>query len=107
MITLLISRGYVTGAETALMGWFLCTAVYFAGCMLFSFNRSRNGLRRIGTWFLVTELVVDLLWCLIWYGDQGYVNYGVGGAYVVVLWPGALLVAGIVATAMNQAEISD
>lgn len=104
MITLLISRGYVYGAEESLAGWAVCAAIYFAVSLAFRYNRTPAGLRRMGISFLIAELLVDLAWCLIWYGEDGYVNLGHGSAFLLILWPGALLAAGVIATALNQAE---
>lgn len=104
MITMLISLGYVTGADAGLLGWVLCAMAYFAVCMAFSANRTRTGAHRVWDWFLVSELLVDLAWCLMYYFPDGYRNMGLGGIAGVLLWPAFLLVAGAMVTAKNQAE---
>lgn len=104
MITMLISLGYVTGADVGLLGWVLCAVAYFALCMVFAPNRTKPGFHRIWDYFLVTELLVDLAWCMMYYFPDGYRNYGLGGILGVALWPAALLIVGLVATSKNQAE---
>lgn len=104
MITLLISRGYVTGANEALLIWLACTVLYAAGCFAFSANRRAGGPGLIAWGFLAAELAVDLLWCLTLHGPQGYVNHGIGSAFLISLWPLALLVTALVVTAKNTAR---
>lgn len=104
MITLWISRGYVTGATEALMFWLACTVLYAAGCFAFRANRNAGGPGPVAWGFLTAELAVDLLWCLTLYGPQGYVNHGVGSAFLIVLWPLALLVTALVVTTKNTAR---
>lgn len=104
MITLLISRGYVTGANEALMLWLACAVLYAAGCFAFRPNRRTPGAGSVFRGFLYAELAVDLLWCLALYGPQGYVNRGVGSAFLIFLWPLALVVAALVVTVRNTAR---
>ena len=104
MITMLISLGYVTGAEVGLLGWAVCAAMYFGMCLAFAANRTPQGFHRIWDYFLVAELLVDLSWCLLYYFPEGYRNMGLGGIAGALLWPAVLLAAGAIATAKNRAE---
>lgn len=104
MITLLISRGYVTGAYEALTLWLVCSALYAAGCFFFRANRRPEGPIFVAIGFFIAELAVDMIWCVTMYGPQGYVNHGVGSVFLITLWPLALLVTALVVTGKNMAR---
>lgn len=102
MITAIISLAYVHGAELWLVGWLACAWVYFIVLLLPRINRSRVGIKNVLFWFLAAEFVTDLTWALIYYDNTGYLNYGVGAVYGLILWPVVLLVGGIAATLQNR-----
>lgn len=104
MITLLISRGYVTGAYEALTLWLVCSVLYTAGCFFFRTNRRPGGPALVAIGFFMAELAVDMIWCVTMYGPQGYVNHGVGSAFLIALWPLALLVTSLVVTGKNMSR---
>lgn len=105
MVTAIISLAYVHGAELWLVGWLACMAVYFVVLLLPRTNRSRAGVKNVLFWFLVAEFVTDLAWALIYYDNTGYLNYGVGAVYGLLLWPAVLLVGGIAATLQNRRNL--
>lgn len=104
MITLWISRGYVTGANEALLFWLACAVLYAAGCFAFRANRRAGGPGLTACGFLAAELAVDFIWCVTMYSPQGYVNRGVGSAFLIFLWPLALVITALVVSAKNAAR---
>ncbi len=102
MITAIVSLGQVRGAEIWLVGWLVCMAAYFAILLLWKCNRTRQGVKNLIFWFLAVEFITDLAWALVYYGNPGYINYGVAAVYGLLLWPVALLLGGVVALAQNK-----
>ena len=95
----------VVGMEIALIGYAICTFLFFAVCFLFRCNRTGKGCVIAG--WMICELICDVLWYLIYYPDGNYVNHGIGGAAGMFLWPAALTAAAILVTAINQEKHSE
>ena len=95
MITAIISLNYVHGAQMWLAGWLVCAAAYFLMSLLKKSGRTKCGVKNLLLGFLSAEFVTDALWALIYYSDSGYVNYGVGAVYGLLLWPAALAVSAV------------
>lgn len=102
MITAIISTAYVHDAEIWLIGWLVCALLYFAVLILPKKNKTKNGIKNLLFYFLLAEILVDLVWALIYYNKSGYVNHGIGAAYGLLLWPVALVISGIFATKLNK-----
>lgn len=100
MVTAIISLGQVRGAELWLIGWLVCVAAYFA--ILLPMKLNRGGAKNVLFWFLVAEVLTDFGWAIVYYDNPGYINYGVGAVYGLLLWPLALIAAGIIATVQNK-----
>ena len=94
----------VVGMEITLIGYGLCAVLYFVICFLFRCNRSGKGRVLIG--WLVCELICDVLWYVIYYPDGYYVNYGIGGAAGMLLWPAALVGAAAMVSSVNANRYS-
>lgn len=102
MITALFSLGQVHGAELWIVGWLLCCVLYFSLQLPLKANRGRA--KNLLFWFLIAEVLTDLGWALVYYRQPGYVNYGIGAVYGLLLWPLALIAAGTIATMQNKRE---
>ena len=100
VITAIISLSQVEGAEIWLAGWLVCAILYFALLFLSKWNRSRT--KNVLFWFLAAEALTDLGWALVYYDQTGYINYGIGAVYGLLLWPLALTAAGLIATMQNK-----
>ena len=102
MITAIVSIGQVYGAEYWLAGWLLCAALYFVFLLIQEVNRTRTGAIHVVVWFLISEALTDLIWAVVYYGNPGYINYGIAAVYGLLLWPVLLLAAGAIASAQNR-----
>ena len=100
MFTAFFSLGQVYGAELWLGGWFVCAIIYF---LILLFNKAnRQNVKNILFWFMVAELLTDLVWILLYYNNSEYVNYGIGAVYGLLLWPVALGTAGVIVSCQNK-----
>lgn len=106
MITAIISTAYVSGAEMWLIGWFACALLFFAILLMPKKNRSKDGIRNLLLSFLTAEIIVDLVWALIYYDSSGYSNHGIGAIYWLLLWPAALAASGILVTKLNKKAVT-
>lgn len=102
MITAIISITQVHGAEVWLAGWLLCAALYFVFLLIREVNRTSTTAKNVVFWFLAAEFFTDLIWAIIYYGNPGYINYGIAAVYGLLLWPVLLLAAGAIASAQNR-----
>ena len=102
MMTAISSIGQGYGAEYWLAGWLLCAALYFVFLLIQEVNRTRTGAVHVVVWFLISEALTDLIWAVVYYGNPGYINYGVAAVYGLLLWPVLLLAAGAIASAQNR-----
>jgi hypothetical protein len=102
MVTAIYSLDKINGAEIMLLGWVICGIIYLLFCLLMRENRSRQGLRNVLWYLLVSEIVTDVIWAILYYEDGSYVNYGLGSIYGVLIWPIILLTAGTFVTIQNR-----
>ena len=102
MITAIYSLTYVHGAELWLLFWAICTAVYLAACYAIRANRMKGAFKRVLIALLIAEVVVDLIWALIYYHNGVYLNYGIGAMYGLFIWIPILIIAGVAVTLKNK-----
>lgn len=95
MVTAIISLSYVHGAQLWLIGWLACAAIYFFLFLRKKSSRTQHNMKNLLLVFLAAEFVTDTLWALVYYGDSGYINYGIGAVYGLLAWPAALAVSAI------------
>lgn len=100
MITMLYSLGHVVGADVALLGFLVCTLVYFGVCFLLPQNR-KGGKKRVLLGWGISEALFDAALCCFYYPNGSYVNHGLGGATACLLWPVLLLFAGLLVSALH------
>ena len=102
MVTAIYSISKVHGAELWLLFWLVCVVIYFGVSMLLKKNRSKQGVKNVVMGLLIAEVVIDLVWAIIYYHNGTYLNYGIGAVYGVLLWIPILLVTLVVVTAKNR-----
>ena len=102
MVTAIYSLSRVHGAELWLLFWLACFAAYFGISLFFKHNRTGKGIKNVLFGLLIAEVIVDLLWAIIYYPNGTYVNYGIGAVFGVFLWIPALLVTAFFVTGKNK-----
>ena len=102
MITAIYSLSQVHGAELWLLFWFICAVVYAAICFLIPHNRTGKGGKNVLIGLLIAEVIIDLIWALIYYRNGTYLNYGIGAVYGLFLWVPVLAAASVIVTAVNK-----
>ena len=96
MLTAVYSLGRVHGAEIWLAGWLICAAAFLLIGFLRKENRSVRGVIRHLSGLLAAGALVDLVWFRFYYPDGQYINHGIAGTYLLLLWPALLAVTGFV-----------
>lgn len=70
--------------------------------MLIKQNRTKHGIKTVLTGLLIAEVIIDLVWAIIYYHNGTYINYGIGAVYGLILWVPALLITSFVVTTKNK-----
>ena len=102
MVTAIYSLSHVHGAELWLLFWLLCLIGYLGICLAFKSNRTKAGIKNTFIGLLIAEVVVDLVWALIYYHNGVYINYGIGTVYGMFMWIPALIITAIIVTSKNK-----
>lgn len=103
MVTAIYSLTYVHGAEIWLLLWLLGVIGYLGICLMIKPNRTKNGLRITMIGLLIAEVIVDLIWAIVYYHNGTYLNYGVGAVYGIVFsWIPALIITAVIVTGKNS-----
>ena len=102
MVTAIYSLSKVHGAELWLLFWLACVAVYLVISFLIKDNRTKKGVKNVLIGLLVAEVIIDLLWAMIYYRNGTYLNYGIGAVYGLLLWVPILAVTLFIITATNK-----
>ena len=92
MLTAVYSLGRVNGAEVWLAGWAICAAAFFLAGFLRKEKRNIREFNRRLSGLLAANAIVDIIWFHFYYPDGVYVNHGISGGYVLLLWPFLLVV---------------
>ena len=92
MLTAVYSLGRVNGAEVWLAGWGICAAAFLLFGLLRKENRTVREFNRRMEGLLAAGAIVDIIWFHFYYPEGIYVNHGISGAYVLLLWPALLVV---------------
>lgn len=108
MVTMLYGFGRINGSWLMLVLYLVSYVLYLGCCFLFRYNRGRIARRRILlTPLVLTELADPVLFLILFPGGQ-YYNYGIGGAWaVILLWPTAAILTGAIVTALNRDDFAD
>jgi len=96
MLTAVYSLGRVSGAEVWLAGWAICAAAFLLLGLLRKENRNIREFNRRMNGLLAAGAIVDIVWFRFYYPEGIYVNPGIAGAYVLLLWPALLAVTALV-----------
>ena len=102
MVTAIYSLSQVHGAELWLLFWFVCVVTYLGLGFLIKDNRTKNGAKNVLIGLLIAEVIVDLVWAIIYYHNGAYLNHGIGAVYGILLWVPILLVTLVIVTAKNK-----
>ena len=102
MVTAIYSLSQVHGAELWLLFWLVCLVAYLILCFAIKCNRTKQGRKRVFIGLLVVEVVVDLIWAIIYYRNGVYINYGIGAVYGMFIWVPALIIATIIVSKKNK-----
>lgn len=102
MVTAIYSLSQVHGAELWLLFWLICVVVYLGISFLIKRNRSKAGIKNILVGLLIAEVIIDLMWAVIYYHHGTYMNYGIGAVYGILLWVPILTVTLIFVTIKNR-----
>ena len=105
MVTAIYSLSFVHGAELWLLFWFLCICIYLGICLMIKSNRTRNGIKNALIGLLIAEILIDVIWGVIYYHNGVYLNYGIGAVYGVLMWIPMLIITLIGVTIRNKREV--
>ena len=105
MVTAIYSLSQVHGAELWLLFWVICAAAYFGICMLITQNRTKHGVKNVLIGLLIAEVIIDLVWGVIYYHGGSYTNYGMSAVLGLLMWIPVLLITGIIVTIRNKSHI--
>ena len=104
MVTAIYSLSQVHGAELWLLVWFICLVAYLILCFAIKSNRKKQGRKNVFTGLLIAEVVVDLIWAIIYYRNGVYINYGIGAVYGMFIWVPALIITAIIVSYKNKSN---
>ena len=102
MVTAIYSLSQVHGAELWLLFWFICLIAYLILCFAIKCNRTKQGRKNVFIGLLVAEVVVDLIWAIVYYRNGVYINYGIGAVYGMFMWVPALIITAIIVSNKNK-----
>lgn len=102
MVTAIYSLSQVHGAELWLLFWLVCVVIYLGISLLFKHNRTSKGVKNVLIGLLIAEMIIDIIWAVIYYHNGTYLNYGIGAVYGLSLWVPILVVTLFVITAKNR-----
>lgn len=102
MLTAILALGRLRGAEVWLVFWFALTGLYFLVMLGVRPLRRRVGAKTALLAFLAAEVFTDLVWAGVYGYEPGFRNVGVAGVYGLLLWPVALVGAGLAACALKK-----
>lgn len=102
MVTAIYSLSRVHGTELWLLFWLICVVVYLGISFLIKRNRSKTGIKNVLVGLLIAEVIIDLMWALVYYHNGTYFNYGIGAVYGILLWIPILTVTLVFVTIKNR-----
>ena len=102
MVTAIYSLSQVHGAELWLLFWVICVVVYLVISFLIKTNRSKTGIKNVLIGLLIAEVIINLVWAVIYYHNGTYMNYGIGAVYGLLLWIPILVATLVITTAINR-----
>ena len=102
MITAIYSLTQVQGAELWLLFWLVSIVIYLGISFLIKHNRTKKGVKNVLIGLLIAEVIIDLMWAIIYYRNGTYLNYGIGAVYGLLLWVPILGVTLGIITAKNK-----
>ena len=101
MVTAIYSLTFVHGAELWLLFWGNCVIIYLVIGLFIKQNRTQKGIKNMLIGLLIAEVITDLIWAIIYYHNDTYMNYGIGAVYGLLLWIPILVGTLIIVTIKN------
>lgn len=98
MITAIFTLSQVRGAELWLLFWFFPLVAYIGIGYMLKSNHTKQGIKNLLIGLLITEVVNDLVWSIIYYINDTLLEYGVGLTYGLYLWFSLLVITLIIVT---------
>lgn len=102
MITAIYSLSFVHGAELWILFWFLCLIAYLGICFAFRTNRTKSGRKTVLVGLLIAEVLIDLVWAIVYYHNGTYLNYGIGAVYGIIMRIPVLAVTAMIVSLKNR-----
>lgn len=102
MITIIKALKQVTGVELILMGVIICILIFAGGFVLLKFNRKRKSVVRYMLFALLVFELCDLIWLSYLFPKGQYLNRGLFGAGIFLIFPFLLTVLNIILTLINN-----
>ena len=102
MVTAIYSLSQVHGAELWLLFWLVCGGVYLGVGFLIKPNRTKKGIKNLLIGLLIAEVIIDIMWAIIYYHNGTYLNYGIGAVYGLLLWVPVLAITLLFVTAKTK-----
>ena len=84
------------------MFWLACVAVYLGISFLIKHNRTKKGVKNVLIGLLIAEVIIDLMWAIIYYHNGTYLNYGIGAVCGLLLWVPVLVITSVITTTQNK-----
>ena len=102
MMTAIYGLSLVHGAELWILFWFLCLIAYLGICFAFRTNRTKSGRKTVLVGLLIAEVLIDLVWAIVYYHNGTYLNYGIGAVYGIIMWIPVLAVTAMIVSLKNR-----
>lgn len=102
MITIIKSLKFVIGSETILWGVIICSILSIISFVIFKSNRVKKFIFLYVLGLLIIFLVCDIVWLTYLFPKGVYLNRGLSGAFVFLIFPLLLLSLNIGLTIYNK-----
>lgn len=99
-----ITFGSLRGMEAWMLLWIGCIALYFILFSLFSKNRSEKGKRCLLLHFIVSEIVLDIIFAIHFLRFPILLEFGFGITYGLIVFAVLLCIGGVITTVFRYIE---
>lgn len=106
MVTAIYSLSQVHGAELWLLFWLIGLLLYLGCSFLIKANRSKAGVKGVFIGLLLAEILIDVVWALIYYHNGSYINYGIGAVFGIAMWIPCLVITCACVTLRNKKRMT-
>ena len=102
MVTAFYSLLQVKGADLWMLFWLISAAAYLGIGLLIRYNCTVKGVKNMLIGLLISEVITDIMWAVIYCYNSVYLSYGIGAVYGLILWVPLLAVTLVVVTVKNR-----